>query len=231
MTGHRRLVLLAGLAAAVLGPAFALAADGTVALSDLPQAGGVYGTVRAPHCSLPGHKTIAANRHVRVFYATPPKRSLVALACRRSSDRAYVIGYVGECQNSAEVDSATVSGSYAAINVSTCSLTHTDSGIGLVNLRNGHVVFSSRAMSTQSAENEADGIQTMVLTPRGRVAWLAVRRRGGSVLGAEVLRRAHGPDRQTVLLDSSADIDPRSLRRRGDRVLWTRAGVRQSASM
>jgi hypothetical protein len=71
----------------------------------------------------------------------------------------------------------------------------------------------------------------MVLTPHDPVAWLAVRRSGRSVLAVEVLRRAHGPDRQTVLLDSAADIAPRSLRRRGDRVHRTRAGIRRSASM
>jgi hypothetical protein len=222
--------LLAGLAAAQLS-AHARAAERPVALTDLPQAGGVYATVRAPHCVLPGHTTIAANRDVRVFRATIPKRSPATLACRRSADRAYLIGTFGECQNNAAIDTAVVAGSYAAINVRTCSLTHSDSGIGLVNLRNGRVVFSARALSTPSAEREAEGIRAMVVTARGRVAWLAVRRAGGSILRVEVLRRAHGRDRLTVLLDSAADIDPRSLRRRGDRVLWTRAGVTRSAAM
>jgi hypothetical protein len=222
--------LLAGFAA-VLISAHARAADRAVALTDLPQAGGVYGTVRAPHCLLPGHRTIAANRYVRVFYATIPKRGAATLACRRSSDRAYVIGTFGECQNNAAVDTAVVAGTYAAINVRTCSLTHSQSGIGLVNLRNGRVTFSSGALSTPAAESEAEGIRAMVLTPRGRVAWLSVRRSRGAIVAVEVLRRAHGPDRRTVLLDRAADIDPRSLRRRGDRVLWTRAGATQSASM
>jgi hypothetical protein len=202
----------------------------TVALTDLPQAGGVYGTIRAPHCSLKGGRTLAANRHVRVFDATAKRRAL-ALACLRSSNRAYVIGNPGECQNSAAIDSAVVAGTYAAINVRTCSLTHSDSGIGLVDLRNGHVVFSSDALSTASLESEADAIRAMVVTPRGRVAWLALRRTGTSVLEVEVRRRAHGPDRQSVLLDSSRDVDPRSLRRRGERVYWTKAGTERSASM
>ena len=223
--------LLAGFAAAVLISAHAHAAERSVALTDLPQAGGVYGTVRAPRCLLPGLKTIAANRYVRVFYATIPKRAAATLACRRSSDRAYVVGTFGECQNNAAVDTAAVAGRYAAINVRTCSLTHSQSGIGLVNLRNGRVAFSSGALSTPTAESEAEGIRAMVLTPRGRVAWLAVRRSRGAIIAVEVLRRAHGPGRRTLLLDSATDIDPRSLRRRGDRVLWTRAGVTQSASM
>lgn len=224
----RRRSIVAGLIAALLASGSALA--GTVALSDLPQAGGVYGTIRAPHCSLKGGRTLAANRHVRVFDGAVKRRAL-ALACLRSSNRAYVIGDPRECQNSAAIDSAVVAGTYAAINVRTCSLTHSDSGIGLVDLRNGHVVFSSRALATASLESETDAIRAMVVTPRGRVAWLALRRTGSTALTVEIRRRAHGPDRQSVLLDSSADIDPRSLRRRGDRVYWTKAGIERSASM
>ena len=232
MTCRRRRAVIAGLVAGAIVPASAAAMSGTVALSDLPRAGGVYGTVRATGCNLPGSRTIAANRHVRVFYGTPAgQRFPHALACRRRANRAYVIGNLGECQNSAAVDTAVVAGSYAAINVRTCSLTHSDSGIGLVNVRNGHVVFSYGALSTPSLENEADGIRAMAVTPRGRVAWLAARRTGRSIVAVEVLRRAHGPDRQTVLLDSAPDIDPRSLRRRGDRLYWTRAGRTQWASM
>lgn len=237
MTDHRSILLrtpLAALAltAILLAPAHGLASTGSAALTDLPQAGAVYGTVRAPHCTRPGHRTIAANRSVRVFYARLGRGSWqAALACRRSANRAFVIGNRGECQNSAAVDSAVVAGRYAAINVRTCSLTHSDSGIGLVNLRNGHVVFSAGALSTPSLQSEAEGIRAMAVTPRGRVAWLAVRRSGLRVLTVEVLRRAHGPNRRAVLLDRGTDIDPRSLRRRGGRIIWKRAGVRHSASM
>jgi hypothetical protein len=225
---RRRRSVVAGLVAALLASGSALA--GTVALTDLPQAGGVYGTTRAPHCSSKGGRTLAVNRHVRVFDTAARVRPL-ALACLRSSNRAYVIGDPRECQNSAAIDSAVVAGTYAAINVRTCSLTHSDSGIGLVDLRNGHVVFSSYALARVSLESEADAIRAMAVTPRGRVAWLALRRTGSSALTVEIRRRAHGPDRQSVLLDSSAGIDPRSLRRRGDRVYWTNAGIERSASM
>lgn len=175
-------------------------------------------------------RTLAANRDVRVFAATIKRRAFV-LACRRASDRAYLIGNPSECQNSAEVDTAVVAGTFAGINVVTCSLTHADSGIGLVDVRNGHIVFSSGALSSASLQSEADAIWGMVLTRRGRVAWVAVRRSGQSVIAVEVRRRAHGPDRQSVLLDSSTEIDPRSLRRRGDRVFWSKRGVPQSALM
>ncbi len=225
MSSRRRATIAALIAAAFLPPS-ALAA--TAALSDLPRGGDVYATVHAS-CAAKG-RTLAANRHVRVFNPTADHGRSI-LACRRRSHRAYVIGNPGECQNSAEIDTAVVAGTYAAINVLTCSLTHTDAGLGLVDLRNGHIVFSSGALSTPSQESEGDGIRGMLVTPRGRVAWLAVRRSGLTVIGVEVRRRAHGPDRHSVLLDSSPSIDPRSLRRRGDRVYWTKAGVLRSASM
>jgi hypothetical protein len=223
MNSRRRNVAATVIAAAALLAGSAPAA--TVPLTDLPQAGGVYGTIRAPHCSLKGARTLAANRHARVFET----RGL-ALACLRKSDRAYVIGNPRECQNGAAIDTAVVAGTFAAINVRTCSLTHSDSGIALVNLRNGHVVFSSDALTTPSLESQTDAIRAMVLTPRGRLAWLALRR-GTTTLAVQVRRRAHGPDRQSVLLDSAADIDSRSLRRRGGRVFWTKASGEQSASM
>jgi hypothetical protein len=77
----------------------------------------------------------------------------------------------------------------------------------------------------------SDAIRGMVVTPRGRVAWLALRRTGLHTLAIEVSRRAHGPDRQSVLLDSGTGIDPRSLRRQGGRVVWTNAGATRAASM
>lgn len=228
MSRRRRVVVWAFVAAALLVPGYALAA--TAALTDLPEAGGVYGTIRAPHCALKGARTLAANRHVRVFEATVKRRGY-ALACLRRSNRAYVIGDPAECQNSAAIDTAVVAGTFAAINVRTCSLTHSDSGIGLVNVRNGHVVFSARALTTPSLEGQTDGIRAIVVSPKGRLAWLAVRRAGTTVLNVEVRRRAHGPDRQSVLLDSGADIDPRSLMRDGGRVVWVKAGAVRSASM
>ncbi|MEA2224599.1 MAG: hypothetical protein QOH83_2975, partial [Solirubrobacteraceae bacterium] len=184
--------------------------------------------VRTPHCSLKGTRTLAANRHVRVFVATD---AMQVLACRRSASRAYLIGDRGECQNSAAIDTAVVAGTFAAINVRTCSLTHAEAGIGLVDLRNGHVAYATNALTTPSLESETDAIRGMVVTPRGRVAWLALRRTGLQTLAIEVRRRAHGPDRHSALLDSGTGIDPRSLRRRGGRVVWTNAGARHSASM
>jgi hypothetical protein len=212
-------------AAAVLAPAIGAAASGSP--TDLPRTGDVYATVRAPHCSLKGARTLAANRLVRVYVAQDTMR---VFACRRSAARAYLVGDRGECQNSAEIDTAVVAGTFAA-NVRTCSLTHADAGIGLVNLRNGHVVFATNALTTAPLESETDAIRGMVVTPRGRVAWLALRRTGLHTLAIEVRRRAHGPDRHSALLDSGTGIDPRSLRRRGGRVVWTNAGATRSASM
>lgn len=103
-----------------------------------------------------------------------------------------------------------------------------------MSLADGHVAFASAPLSTPPGDSGHDAIRGMVLTPHGRLAWLAVRVSGirhSAPLAAEVRRRAHGPDGEAVLLDGGAGIDPRSLRRRGDRATWVKDGARRSASL
>ena len=225
---------LAGVLLATLVLAPAARPDVLQPALNLPTAGSVYDSVRAPHCSLPGARTIVANRHVRIFNATYRKHGGLTFGCLRRSDRAFVIGIAGECQNNDVIDTAVVAGTLAALNVHTCGLATSESRIAVVTLTNGHVVFASAPLSTPGDESGHDAIRGMVLTPRGRLAWLAVRvtgGRGSAPVAAEVRRRAHGPDRESVLVDSGTGIDPRSLRRRGGRATWVKDGARRSASM
>ena len=187
--------------------------------------------MKAPRCTLKGARTVVANRHVRIFNASHAKHGGLTFGCLRSADRAYALGFVGECQNNDVVDTAVVAGTFAALNVNTCGLASSESRIALVTLRNGHVVFASEPLSTPGDPDGYDAIRGMVVTPRGRMAWVAVRIARGVVVAAEVRRRAHGPDRRSVLLDSGSDIDPRSLRRHGSRVSWVKGGVARSAAL
>ncbi|MDQ3723307.1 MAG: hypothetical protein M3376_09640, partial [Actinomycetota bacterium] len=152
--------------------------------------------------------------------------------CRRTANRAYEIGNGGqECQNNDLIDSAVVGGNFVALNVRTCSLYGSSSTVKLVNLRDGRVRFASAPLSTPGSQAGYDAIRGMVLTLGGRLAWIGVRLTGGRITSAEVRRRRPDFADQSVVLDSGAGIDPRSLRRRGSRVLWRNAGVARSVAI
>ena len=176
---------------------------------------------------MPGAKTIAANRHVRVF----AKRDAV-FGCRRSANRAYEIGHDrSECQNNDAIDTAVVAGNFAALNVRTCSLYDSESSVALVNLRDGRVRFRSAALSTPGSEASYEAIRGLVVTPAGRLAWIGVRIMRGAIADAEVRRRVPNSADQTVVLDHGTTIDPRSLRKGAGRVQWRNADVARSARL
>jgi hypothetical protein len=201
------------------------------AASFVPAPGQRSHSVRAPHCTLPGARTIAANRHVRVFSARVRSWREV-FGCRRAADRAYAIGDAGgECQNYDLVDGAVVAGNFVALNVRTCSLTSSSSVVKLVHLGDGRVRFGSIPLSTRGPESSYDAIRAMVVTPAGRLAWLGVRVARGVVIEAEVRRRIRGTSGASVVLDRGTGIDLRSLRRVGSIVRWRHDGVPRSAGM
>jgi hypothetical protein len=203
----------------------------TAAAAPVPAPGERAHSIRAPHCTLPGARTIAANRHVRVFSARVRTWREV-FGCRRSADRAFAIGDAGgECQNYDLVDSAVVAGNLVALNVRTCSLTNSSSSVKLVNLRDGGVRFASAALSTTGPDSTYDAIRGMAVTAAGRLAWLGVRVARGVVVEAEVRRRIRGTSGASVVRDSGTGIDPRSLRRVGSIVRWRHDGVPRSAGM
>lgn len=186
-------------------------------------------SVRAPHCSLAGAKTMKANRHVRVF-----RTQNIVYGCRRDANRAYRIGYFGECQNNDEVRLVEVAGHRAALGIFECSLTSGWWRIDLVNLRDGRREFTSAPLTTpQPAENVADTIHRIAVTADGAVAWSASRRVAPqpAASAVEIRRRRRASSSRAVLLDSGSDVDPDSLRRRGDTITWTKAGVRRSARL
>ena len=143
-----------------------------------------------------GAKTIAANRHVRVF-----ERRDAVFGCRRTANRAYEIGHGGsECQNNDLIDTAVVAGNFAALDVHV-SLYDSESRVALVNLRDGRVRFASAALSTPGSEASYEAIRGLVVTPAGRLAWIGVRLMRGAIVDAEVRRRVPNSADQTVVLD------------------------------
>ena len=199
--------------------------------ASIPAPGQRAGSVRAPDCTLKGAKTIAANRHVRVFTARI-RRWREVFGCRRDADRAFAIGDAnGECQNYDDIDGAVVSGNFVALNVHTCSLDSSQSAVKLLNLRDGRVRFASLPLATNSPPTAYDAIRGMVLTATGRLAWIGVRVERGAVVAAQVRRRLPRSQRGSAVLDSGTGIDPRSLRRRGSEIRWRNAGVARSAAI
>jgi len=213
---------LAGIAIA-LGASLALAPEASAVFT----AGQQAPSVKATNCSLKHSKTLAANRNVRVF-----QRSDKVYGCRRSADRAYVLGIRGECQNNDEIDGVVVAGNNAALNVQTCSLTSSQSAVLLVSLRSGRVSFASDPLTTSPRiDNGYDAIRGMAVTADGRLAWIGVGVERGVVVAAEVRRRARNSSSHAVQLDSGTGIDPRSLQRSAGRVRWRNADAQRSAAM
>jgi hypothetical protein len=221
-TAHGRAAGIALVACLMLMPA-------TAGASFVPEAGQRAKSIRAAHCTLKGARTIAANRKVRVFSARVRAWREV-FGCRRSANRAFAIGDAGgECQNYDLVDAAVVSGTFAALNIHSCSLTSSFSVVKLVDLRDGRVHFASAPLSTPGSDTSYDAIRGMVLTPAGRLAWLGVRVARGAVVDAEVRRRTRGTTGASIVLDRGTGIDPRSLRRSGGRVRWQSGAIARSA--
>ncbi|MEA2143608.1 MAG: hypothetical protein QOI64_2038 [Solirubrobacteraceae bacterium] len=220
---HRPRALLVAVAALVTG----LLLTATAPAAFVPPPGERATSVRAPHCTLNGARTIAANRHVRVFRARGE-----VFGCRRTANRAFGIGHGGqECQNNDLIDSAVVAGNFVALNVRTCSLDSSNSSVHLVNLRDGRGRFASAPLSTPGAESGYDAIRGLAVTAAGRLAWIGVRVSGGVVVAAEVRRRRPDFSDRSVVLDSGSGIDPRSLRRVGSMLRWRHDGAARSAAM
>jgi len=161
---HRPRALLAG--TLVLAAVLLLAPAASAGIT--PGPGERARSIRAPHCTMNGAKTIAANRHVRVFRARGE-----VFGCRRSANRAYEIGHGGqECQNSDLIDSAVVAGNFVALNVRTCSLDSSGSKVSLVNLRDGRGRFSSAPLSSTADRSEKSGSRrrtsAATMSPRER---------------------------------------------------------------
>lgn len=217
-------VVAAGLACA------ALAAPGAPA-QQYPQPLAPAATVRAPHCSLKGSRTMKANRHVRVFKVTRRGHGH-AYGCRRGASRAFELGIIGECQNNDEVRRVELAGRRAALGIYACALYSSWWRVDLVDLRNGHREFTSSPIATIAPDDSThDELARIVATADGAVAWTAARSRRGVPIAVEVRRRRRGTTNQAVLVDSGTAIDPDSLRRRGRTITWTKAGVRRSAQL
>jgi len=213
------------LAAAAIALAVTLLPAPAASADFVPAPGERARSIRAPHCTMNGARTIAANRHVRVFRARGE-----VFGCRRTANRAYGIGHGGqECQNNDLIDSAVVAGNFAALNVRTCSLTNSSSSVHLVNLRDGRGRFRSAPLSTPGSDSSYDAIRGMAVTAAGRLAWIGVRVSRDAVVAAEVRRRRPDFADRSVVLDSGTGIDPRSLRRSGSMLRWRNAGAARSA--
>ncbi len=210
------------LAAAVIGVGAAQRAGAALAPAK---------SVRAPNCSLKGDKTIKANRDARVFKRVNRRNYGKVYGCRRSANRAYELGFIGECQNNEEIQLAEVAGRRALLGIFECSLYAGWWKVALVNLGTGRREFASSPIGSPSP-NEAtfDALRRIVVASDGAAAWTAMRSSGGVTSAVEVRRRMRGSSSASILLDSGTDIDPDSLRKRDRTLSWTKAGVRRTAT-
>lgn len=188
-------------------------------------------SVRAPGCSLKGSKTIKANRGARVFKKVNKTGYGKVFGCRRSANRAFDLGFIGECQNNEEIRLAEVAGRRALLGIYECSLSAGWWNVALVNLGTGRHEFASSPIGSPVPDEATfDALRRIVVASDGAVAWTATRSSGGVTSAVEVRRRMRGSASASILLDSGTDIDRDSLRKRGRTLSWTKAGVRRTAT-
>lgn len=186
-------------------------------------------SVRAPGCALAGAKTIKASGDARVF-RTGGRGVGKVYGCRRSASRAFELGYAGECQNNEEIRLTEVAGRRAALGIFECSLHAGWWRVALVNLGSGRREFAAAPIGSPApSEATFDALRRIVVSADGAVAWTATRSAGGVTSAVEVRRRVRGSASTSILLDSGADIDAGSLRKRGRTLSWTKAGARRTA--
>src|SRR5260370_15673012 len=104
----------------------------------------------------------------------------------------------------------------------------TDTGfrrVRVVDLRNGRSIDDTAATTSPTRPQSFSDVAALVLDPRGRVAWIGAK----SAIGLR--RTTYEVHEIGALLDSSTQIDPRSLRRQGRRISWTDAGRRRTAPL
>ena len=187
--------------------------------------------MRAPHCSLKGDKTIKANRDARVFKHVNKHGYGKVFGCRRSANRAFALGFIGECQNNEEIRLTEVAGRRALLGIFECSLYAGWWNVALVNLATGRREFASAPIGSPVPDEATfDAVRRIVVASDGAAAWTATRSSGGVTSVVEVRRRMRGSSRASILLDSGTNIDRDSLRKRGRTLSWTKAGVRRTAT-
>jgi hypothetical protein len=141
----------------------------------------------------------------------------------------YRLGSATQCNQSARIGPAAVSGRLVAYAATSCGVDTGSSRVIVARLSDRHRLSSHAASSVMVGAESFESVGSIVVDRTGQVAWIAsvssiaTHRRAVALLAAD--------RRGTRVLDSSLTIAPGSLRLRGSRLSWKRGGATRTATL
>jgi hypothetical protein len=172
--------------------------------------------------------TIAANARARVFQRTDKEGLRVSYACLLPRGRVYRLSRHDDVNASETLGRLTLAGRHVGFARSGCDGPFGEycaTQVKVRDLRTGKVVRAAKAYEALSYSFE---VSDLALAPNGDVAWISFSEDPDYPTDVREVRAATSA-RGSVLLDSGADVGPRSLAMAGRRVYWIRAGEPRSA--
>jgi hypothetical protein len=174
---------------------------------------------------------VAQDRVLRV-YSTGPRSSKAVRACRLGTSASMTLlpqhsfglhlsvgqfvlagDFVGYIETQFRVDSG--SSTLIVVDVASRRRIH--------EIAAGHYVDAGLLFS--------EGVTDFVVSNRGYLAWITVRRRRSSLVEEERTVQVVGPTGTPTIADSSATIDPTSLRLSDRTLSWSDEGAQHTAPM
>ena len=137
-----------------------------------------------------------------------------------------------DCFNADAPSQFVIAGRVLAYVNTTCDTVSGSDTVIAVDLRTRTRRYQAPATTTPAAAADVyAGVETLVIARGGEVAWVATYQGPGGKPRIYEVRRATPTNRESVLLDSGADVLPGSLAISADRVYWMRGSAPQSAPL
>jgi hypothetical protein len=147
-----------------------------------------------------------------------------AYACLFSADRRVPLSPIDE---SMELTAPVLAAPFVAFAVANCPGAGCYSTVTVRNLQNGRLVHDLSATMTGGPPGTSEHVTDLELKPNGSVAWLD--QLSGFTIGTIEVIAVDATGRR--LLESSPDVDPRSLTLDGSTLSWITAGATHSATL
>jgi hypothetical protein len=170
------------------------------------------------HCAPAGARTMAADGRVEVYSL---QRSVHV--CGDGKD--IRLGNATFCIGTARVDRAAVAGDLVAYGVERCGVDTGSASVSVLRVADGKQLRSLASISGSVGPESYQAVDSLVVKRNGSVAWIAT---VTSIIGRGSRTEVHA---NRTLLDSGAQIKPRSLKLHGSKLTWIDGAVTRSASL
>jgi hypothetical protein len=186
----------------------------------VPQSDAAATAKKNSKCTLRGSKTLAADARGRVFEKDHADGAYI-YGCLYRTGRRFAIGD-NPHDDFLSIDALALASPFVAYGETTASTIGTYEIVERLDLRNGRI----KDVTDSKREDPDPGIDQVVLTPRGAVAWIGYGNDYTDILKVEKLDAAGH-----ALLDPGPGVENGSLAvtRSGRRLYWSNGGEPRSA--